>query len=343
MFRYLLRHLNLLVLTLFVLSLLSFLLAFLFPGDPLTNLSGLRLTDNQEYSALAAKYRMESNVAIQYWNYLKLLFEGDWGVSFSSGLSLATEISQTLPASIELSAYALVISLLIGIPLGILAGLRYHRNTDYGLLSASVLGYSVPVFWLALILIMIFSLQLGWLPLSGRTSLLFDVPHNTGFILLDIWFSELPNKHDAILDALRHMILPTISIAIVTSTLILRITRRSVVEVMSSDFIKAAEARGLTYWQLIWRHGVRNAILPIMPLLASQFTTLLTNAMIVEIIFSWPGIGNWLIQAIYQRDYPAIRAGMLAVSALVIIFSISIEVFIRFIDPTKSRANRAKI
>jgi cationic peptide transport system permease protein len=344
MFRYVLRHINLLVMTLLVLSLLSFLLAYLFPGEPLINLSGLRqISGEQEYASLAVKYRVADNIFLQYWQYLVLLFEGDWGLSFSSGQSLYQEISQTLPASIELSTYALLVSLLLGIPLGIVAGLRYHKSTDYALLSASVLGYSIPVFWLALILILVFSLQFGWLPLSGRISLLFDVPYNTGFILIDIWLSDIANKHDAVMDALRHLLLPTCSIAIVTSTLILRITRRSMIEVMSSDFIKAAGARGLSQQQLVFRHGVRNAILPILPLLASQFATLLTNAMIVEIVFSWPGIGNWLIQAIYQRDYPAIRAGMFAVSGLVIIFTISIDIFIRFIDPTKSRANRAKI
>ncbi len=186
MFRYILRHVNLLVLTLFVLSFFSFWLAFLFPGDPLINLSGQNHVSPEQYAELYEKYNMNGSFLQQYWRYLMLLFEGDWGLSFSSGLPLWQELSHSLPASLELSTYALVLSLILGIPLGFVAGLQHHKPMDYGILTISVLGYSMPVFWLALILILIFSLQLGWLPLSGRVSLLFDIPHQTGFILIDI-------------------------------------------------------------------------------------------------------------------------------------------------------------
>lgn len=340
MFRYVLRHINLLVLTLFVLSLFSFWLAFLFPGDPLINLSGQARVTPEQYSALYEKYNMGGNVLQQYWRYIELLFEGDWGLSFSSGLPLWEELSHSLPASLELSTYALVLSLMLGIPLGFVAGLQHHKPTDYSLLSLSVLGYSVPVFWLALILILIFSLQLGWLPLSGRISLLIDIPHQTGFILIDIWLSDIPNKSEAFYNAALHLIMPTLSITIVTTAMILRLTRRSVIAVMPSEFILAAYTRGLSSFQVIMRHGVRNALLPIIPLLAMQSTTLLTNAMIVEVIYSWPGIGNWLIQAIYQRDFPAIRAGMLAVSTVVVLLTISVDLLARLIDPTRAKDKR---
>ena len=194
-----------------------------------------------------------------------------------------------------------------------------------------------------MLMILGFSLQLGWFPLSGRLSLLYEVPKISGFILLDILWSDLANKSEVLTDAFRHMILPTLSIAAFTTTVILRITRRSVIETMNSDYIQAAMARGLTSRQILFRHGIKNAIMPILPLLAMQFTTLLTNAMIVEVIFSWPGIGNWLIQAIYQRDYPAIRVGMLAVSTLVVIFTMTIDLLIRLVDPKKSKVERVTI
>ena len=337
------RQFNLLIVTLFILSLFSFSLAYLFPGDPLTNLTGVHASDTQNFAALGEQFNMQGGYFGQYIEYLGALFNGDWGVSFSSGLPLASEIAGTLPASIELSAYALIFSFIIGLPLGFLAALRHHKKTDYLLLAISVLGYSVPVFWLALIVILIFSLQLGWFPLSGRISLLFDVPNQTGFILLDIFLSDLPNKTEAFYDALRHLIMPTMSIAIVTCTITIRIARRSVIETLNSDYIKAAYAQGLSTRQVLQYHGIRNAMMPILPILALQFTTLLTNAMIVETIFSWPGIGNWLIHAIYQRDYPSIRAGMLAVSALVIMFTVSIDLLIRLVDPTRSRLERVKI
>jgi cationic peptide transport system permease protein len=192
-------------------------------------------------------------------------------------------------------------------------------------------------------MILAFSLQLGWLPLSGRISLIYEIPSISGFILLDILLSDFIDKKSALIDALRHLILPTISIAVVTTTMIFRITRRSVIETLNSEFILAAYARGLTPRQVLMRHGVRNALMPILPLLAMQFPTLLTNAMIVESIFSWPGIGSWLIQAIYQQDYPAIRAGMLAVSVLVVIFTMSLDLIIRLTDPRRRRAERVAI
>ncbi|MGS2720467.1 ABC transporter permease [Paraglaciecola aestuariivivens] len=341
MLNVLLRYTNLVLITLFILSLLSFCLAYLFPGIPAENLTGLRI-DHQAPAQGHVEYAAE-NVFSQYWYYMSQLFAGDWGYSFSSGLPLYDEIGRYLPASIELSAYALTLSFLFGLPLGFLAALRHHKLTDYSLLTVSVVGYSIPVFWLAIIFILFFSLQLGWFPLSGRISLVFEVPNLTGFILIDILLSDLPNKQQAFNDALRHLILPTASIAIVTTTLILRISRRSLIETLNSEFILAAYARGLTPTQILFRHGIRNAIIPILPLLAMQFPTLLTNAMIVESIFSWPGIGNWLIQSIYQQDYPAIRAGMLAVSALVVIFTMSIDLMIRLTDPRRRRAERASI
>lgn len=339
----LLRFCNLVIMTLIVLSFFSFLLIYLFPGDPLVNLTGITPLDDTARHSLQLQHHFDKSFIQQYWYYLGELFNGNWGISSSSGLSLATEVARTLPASIELSTYALFISLLIGLPLGFAAGIRHHKTTDYALLSASVLGYSIPVFWLAMLMILTFSLQLGWFPLSGRMSLLFEVPRSSGFILIDILLSESQNKKEIIIDAFRHLILPTLSIAAYTTTVILRITRRSVIETLNSDFIQAARARGLTSRQILFRHGIRNALMPILPILAMQFTTLLTNAMIVEVIFSWPGIGNWLIQAIYQRDYPAIRVGMLAVSALVVIFTMTIDLIIRLIDPKKSKVERVAI
>lgn len=343
MFRYILRHLNLFVLTLLVLSLFSFSLAYLFPGDPLVNLSGETIINEQHQAELIKKYSFDQSFAHQYWRYLELLFNGDWGLSQSSGLPLWQEILHSLPASIELSTYALILSLLVGIPLGFLAGLKHHKTTDYTLLSLSVMGYSMPVIWMALILILLFSLQLGWFPLSGRMSLLFDIPQYSGFLLLDILVSDIPNKQAAFSNALQHMVMPVVSITIVTSAIILRLTRRSVIEVMPSEFIQAAYSRGLSDYQVFMRHGLRNSLLPILPLLAMQSTTLLTNAMIVEVIYSWPGIGDWLIQAIYQRDFPAIRAGMLAVSSVVVLMTVSIDLLAKLIDPKRDKGARVTI
>jgi cationic peptide transport system permease protein len=326
-----------------VLSVVSFSLAYLFPGEALTNLSGIKSPTSTQFASLIRAYDTEANYFWQYIAYLRLLFDGDWGVSFTSQQPLLEDIFRTLPATIELSAYAFTLSILVGVPMGVLAGLKYHRSFDFGILSASLLGYSVPVFWLALILIQALSLQLSWLPLSGRISLYFDVPIQSGFILFDIIKASNLDRAAALQDAFLHLILPTLSIAILTSSIIIRMVRRSVLDVLEKDYIIAAYGRGQTNIQVFWKHGLRNALLPVLPLIVAQFTILLTNAMIVEVIFSWPGIGNWLIQAIYQRDYPAIRGGMLVVSSLVIMFTISLDILLRLIDPTKGRINRVAI
>lgn len=340
---YLGRRLNLLLITLLILCIASYILAFLFPGDPLTNLSGNPSPSDDQAQQLRLMYALDEGALAGFWQYLKLTLVGEWGLSLSSQNSIFDDICQFLPASIELSLYAMFVSLLVGIPLGIIAGLNHRRFSDMGILSVSLVGFSLPVFWLALLLILIFALQWGGLPMSGRVSLLYDIPHQTGFILLDIIMSNVANKQQVLLDALNHLILPTLSLSIVTSSLVIRLTRRSVINVMASDYIKAAFAKGLSRPQVFWRHGMKNALLPIMPQLAMQFTVLLTNAMIVEVIFSWPGIGEWLIQAIYQRDFPAIRGGMLAVSALVVIVTISVDLLIRMIYPLSKKQIHAQV
>ncbi len=343
MIRILARYSILFVLTLLVLAGLSFVLAYLFPGDVLVNLSGITPENDVQREALVKQYWLDKNYILQFWHYLGQLFNGDWGYSFTSGLPLREEVGLAMPATIEISTYAMLMALFIGIPVGYYAGLRSYSVSDRTINSLSLVSYSVPVFWLALVLILFFSLELGAAPLSGRLSLMFDVPSVTGFILIDIMLSDSIDRTLALRDALHHLILPTLAIGTITTAAMIRITRRSVIDVMQQPYIAAARARGLSRPQIFIRHVLRNALLPILPLMAIQITTLITNAMIVETLFSWPGIGNWLIQAIYQRDYPALRIGMLAVSTLVISLTILVDMFNRMIDPGRERYERGSI
>ncbi|MBF7072421.1 ABC transporter permease [Glaciecola sp. MH2013] len=337
------RYVNLVVLTIAALILISFSLPYLFPGDVLTNMSGIVPESEAQRAALEGVYKLNSSVFVQFWYYLNTLFSGNWGVSFSSQESLFDAVSIAFPATIELITYALLISVVVGIPLGFIGGIWHHKPFDFGVVTFSVVSYSFPVFWLALIFITIFSLQLGLLPLSGRVNLLYDVPHHSGFIIVDILVADIPHKADALYDALQHLILPTLSIAFVTTAIFVRFTRRSIMDVMEKGYIDAAKSRGFTTKQIFFKHGLRNALLPILPLMAMQISTLITNAMVVETIFSWPGIGNWLIQAIYQRDYPAIRIGMLVVSVFVVTLTFTIEFLSRAIDPARDKFERATI
>jgi cationic peptide transport system permease protein len=331
-----LRYTNLLVITLFVVVVFSFGLAFLFPGNPYTNLTGL--TDSADISQFA-----ERSVWQAFFAYLGNIIDGDWGISLMTGQSLAAEIAITLPATIELSLYALLLALVIGLPCGFWAGLRPHKTVDYAVLGSSAMMYSFPVFWLAMLFVLVFSLSFGWLPMSGRINLLMDIPHQTGFILIDIMLAQGIDRGEAFWDAVKHLALPTISVSIITMATIIRAVRRSTLEVMRQPFIIAAQSRGLSPAQIFLKHGLRNALLPILPILAMQVTAIITNVMIVESIFSWPGIGNWLLQAIYQQDFPAIRAGMLAVAGAVIVVTIFIELFNRLIDPSREKFERVSI
>jgi len=332
----LLRYFNLIVITLFILLLISFSLAFFFPGEPYTNLTGNILLE-ETVGPLAQAFR-EGNIFQQFWYYAKNLSMGDWGVSFSTALPLYDKIFQTLPATLELTFYAATLSLFIGIPCGMLAGFLHHKKTDYTFMSMSMVMVSFPVFWLALLLILIFSLQLNLLPMSGRLSLLYDIPETSGFVLIDILNSTVPYRYAAFYDAIQHLILPTIAVSFITTAVFLRTTRRAIVDVMATEYIKTAQTRGLPFYVIFSRHVLRNAMLSILPLFAIQISTLVTNVMIVETVFSWPGIGHWLIQAIYERDYPAIRIGMLLVSSIVVFFAMSLECISRLIDP--SRGNK---
>jgi len=337
------RYCTLLVITLLVLAVMSFSLAYLFPGDTLENLTGLVPENEAQREALERQFKLDSSVVLQFFYYLGNLLVGDWGYSFTSGLPLLEEVGIALPATIELATYAMLMALFVGIPLGYYAGIRCYSTTDHILNSASMTTYSFPVFWFALLLILVFSLQLDVAPLSGRISLLYDVPRVTGFILVDVLLSDLENKSLAFKDALSHIALPTFAIGAITTASMIRITRRSVIDVKHRPYIAAAASRGLSSWQIFTRHILRNALLPILPLMAIQITTLITNAMIVETLFSWPGIGNWLIQAIYQRDYPALRIGMMAVSTLVITLTILVDLFNRIIDPSREKYEHAAV
>ena len=337
------RYLNLMVLTIFILTVFSFFLPYMFPGDLLTNISGIIPQSQEQRAALEKAFQLDQSIFKQFSLYVQNILDGNWGVSTVSKLSLYEEITFALPATLELVFYALLVATFVGIPIGFLSGLRHHNPIDFSVVTFSIVGYSFPVFWLALVFITLFCLQLEWLPISGRIDLLYEVEHKTGFVLIDIMLSNLSNTKDAYADALRHLLLPTLSVSIVTTALFIRFTRRSIMDVMEKGYIVAAKSRGFTQGQIFFKHGFKNALLPILPILALQMSTLITNAMVVETIFSWPGIGNWLIQAIYQQDYPAIRMGMLIVALFVMTLTITIEFITRAIDPTKDITNNATV
>ncbi|HEY0921553.1 ABC transporter permease [Rheinheimera pacifica] len=330
---YLLRRLFLLVFVFIALSILAFSLGYLFPGNTLQNFTGLTDISAELATQLTAEYRLDSGYIQQYIAYLQRIFSGDWGLSFASKQPLLQEIKILLPATLELAAYALLVSFFVGIPLGIIAAIKPEGIISRIISALAIAGYSIPVFWWALLLIMLFSLGLGWLPTAGRIGVLYEIPHVTGFMLADILLANSQHQTEALLNALRHTLLPTIVLATFPTTVMIRFTRDSMLDVWEQSYIKTARAKGLNRAQVLYRHALRNALLPVIRQIGLQFSTLITLAMITEVIFSWPGIGRWLIDSIYQRNYPAIQAGLLVISTLVISVNMLTEILHTLFNP----------
>ncbi|MCW8863548.1 MAG: ABC transporter permease subunit [Colwellia sp.] len=328
-----LRRLSLFIFTMLLLTLLSFSLSFLFPGDAVINLSGAINATPSQLAQLNENYQTGSNIFVQYFAYLQHIINGDLGLSMASQSVISHEIMNLLPATIELSLVALLIAMFAGIPLGFIAAINHNKPSDNIILSVSMLGYSVPVFWLGLLAILIFSINLGWLPSAGQISLLFEIELVTGIQFIDILLSDSPYKWQAFSDATAHIILPACVIAVAPATIFIRLARTSMIEVLNTSYIRAASAKGLSFQQIIFRHAIRNALIKIIRHVGLQFANLVTIAMVTEVIFSWPGIGRWLIVSIDQRDYTAIQSGLLVLSCFIFVVHILTDFIYAALNP----------
>ncbi|GAA6173615.1 ABC transporter permease [Colwellia sp. KU-HH00111] len=328
-----LRRLSLFIFTMILLTVLSFSLSFLFPGDALVNMSGAINATPAQLTNLQQSYQTQSNIFWQYIVYLEHIINGNLGISMASQSDIGKEILSLLPATIELSLAALFVAMLIGIPLGFIAAIKHNKATDNIILSVSMLGYSIPVFWLGLLAILTFSITLGWFPSAGKISLLFEIELITGIQFIDILLSDSPYKWQAFSDATAHIILPAFVVAMAPATIFIRLARTSMIEVLETSYIKAANAKGLTFQQIIFRHAIRNALIKIIRHVGLQFANLITIAMVTEVIFSWPGIGRWLIESIYHRDYTAIQSGLLVLSCFIFVVHIFTDFIYAALNP----------
>ncbi|WP_286266020.1 ABC transporter permease subunit [Thalassotalea atypica] len=328
-----LRRLNLFFFTMLLLSILSFSLSFLFPGDPLINLTGQINATEQELVVLRESYDTDLNLFQQYIAYIAHIFNGNLGLSMSSQTEISSDILAVLPATIELSLFAFLLATLIGIPLGFIAAINHNKTIDNVILSIAMIGYSVPVFWLGLFAILIFSITLGWLPSSGQISLLYEIEPITGILLFDILLSNSEYKWQAFQNASAHIILPACVIASAPATIFIRLARTAMLSVLNTSYIKATMAKGLSFKQIIIRHALRNALIKVVQHVGLQFANLVTLAMITEVIFNWPGIGRWLIESIYQRDYTAIQGGLLVLSSFIFVVHIITDYIYAALNP----------
>ncbi len=334
-----LRRLNLLLFTVLLLTLLSFSLSYLFPGDALINLSGEINATPAQLAILSDEYRHQENIFMQYWAYLSHVFSGDLGISMASHLPIIEEIKILLPATIELSLAALLLAMFVGVPIGFIAAIKHEKLADNIILTVAMFGYSIPVFWLGLLAILVFSIQLGWLPSAGQISLLYEIKHVTGFQIIDILLSDSAYKWQAFQNATAHMILPTVVVALAPATIFVRLARTAMLEVLDKSYIRAAKAKGLSFGQIIYHHAIRNAMVKVIRDVGLQFANLVTIAMVTEVIFSWPGIGRWLIESIYQRDYTAIQSGLLMLSSFIFLVHIITDFIYAALNPLARESN----
>ncbi|WP_065188543.1 ABC transporter permease [Shewanella woodyi] len=333
MARYLLRRLNLFLATSLVLFAVLFMVTSQFPVEQRFALTGIQSPSAEQITQIEEDYKLNSGKFNQFIAYLQQRLGGNLGISATSQRPVADELASVLPASFELAAVAGFLALAFGLPLGILASLSRHKVTQHTIMAITLTGYSIPVFWLGLTLSLWFGVQLGWLPISGRLNLLYEIEPVTGFILIDTLISSSPYSTSAFLDALLHIILPAVTLAVLPFTVVVRITRAAMISIMEQTYIKAAEARGLHTSRIVLRHALPNALIPVIKNLGLMLGTFASYSIVVEVIFSWPGVGAWLVSGIYQRDYTAIQGGVLAVALIIIFLSIMIEVLHTTMNP----------
>jgi peptide/nickel transport system permease protein len=329
MLRYLVRRLLLLVPILFGVSLLIFFWIRALPGSPAESLLGERATP-QLVQAYRHRYGLDEPIYKQYWSYLKVTLQGDLGVSVASRRRVTYEIKQRFPATVELALAAMLFAITIGVPLGFIAAKKHGGVFDNSSLVLSLIGISIPIFFLAIILKYIFSIRLGWLPSVGRESITSEAKHPTNFYILD---AIIERDWAALGDSIKHLILPAIALGSIPLAVIARITRAATLDVQNEDYVRTARAKGLPPSIVDRRHVFRNALLPVTTIIGLQTGLLLSGAVLTETVFAWPGMGSWLRDAIFNRDYPVLQGGILFLAIVFVFVNLIVDLSYAIINP----------
>ena len=330
MLRFVLTRLALLVPTFVGVTFLAFMLIRLVPGDPIEIRLGERGIPPERLAELRAEMGLDRPLLVQYADYLGGVLTGDLGRSVITQAPVLTEFLELFPATIELGLCAILFAVLVGLPAGIVAAVRRGTAADHGVMGLSLTGYSMPIFWWGLLLIMLFSVTLGLTPVSGRLDVVYYVEPVTGFMLIDTLLSE---EEGAFLDALHHLLLPAVVLGTIPLAVIARMTRSAMLEVLGEDYIRTARAKGLGGWRVIVLHALRNALIPVVTVIGLQVGTLLGGAILTETIFAWPGIGKWLVESINRRDYPALQGGVLLVAMVVMLVNLAVDLLYGVLNP----------
>ena len=329
MLRFTVRRLLLLVPILLGLSILVFLWIRALPGGPAASILGERATP-EAIEQVNRQYGLDRPVWVQYAKYVQSLLQGDLGTSIASRRPVTEEIGRRFPATVELAMAAMVFAVAIGIPLGFIAAKRYRSWVDQGSLVVSLVGISIPVFFLGILLKYIFAVKLGLLPTVGRIDVRLNAEHPTGFYVLD---SILTLDAEAFVSAVEHLVLPAIALGSIPLAIVARITRASVLDVQNEDYVRTARAKGLGPAIVDRRHVLRNALLPITTVIGLQVGLLLSGAVLTETVFAWPGMGTWLVGAIEARDFPVLQGGILFLAVIFVLVNLLVDISYGYINP----------
>ena len=330
MFRFLLARIGLLIPTFIGVTIVAFSFIRMIPGDPIEMLAGERSITPERHAALMAQFGYDQPLWQQYLNFLSGLLHGDLGRSIVTKLPVIDEFLTLFPATLELSTMAILFAMMIGLPAGIIAGVKRGSIFDHTVMTTALIGYSMPIFWLGLLMIIFFSGILGWTPVSGRISFLYYFEPVTGFMLID---SYLSGQEGAFRSALSHLILPTIALGTIPMAVIARQTRSAMLEVLGEDYVRTARAKGLPPMRVIAIHALRNALIPVVTTIGLQVGVLLAGAILTETIFSWPGIGKWMVDSIFRRDYTSVQGGLLMIAAIIMVVNLIVDLLYGLINP----------
>ncbi|MBA8839241.1 MULTISPECIES: ABC transporter permease subunit [unclassified Ochrobactrum] len=330
MFRFFLNKLAYLVPTFIGITIVAFGFVRVLPGDPVLLMAGERGVSPERHAALMAQFGFDRPIWQQYLDYVWNLLHGDFGLSIVTKKPVLTEFFSLFPATVELSVCAIILAVLIGIPAGVVAAVKRGSWFDQSLMGVALVGYSMPIFWWGLLLIIFFSNYLQLTPVSGRISLLFFFPPVTGFMLID---SLLSGQKGAFASAASHLVLPTIVLATIPLAVIARQTRSAMLEVLGEDYVRTARAKGLPTRRVVGLHALRNALIPVITTIGLQVGVLLAGAILTETIFSWPGIGKWMLDSISRRDYPVVQGGLLLIAGLVMAVNLIVDLLYGLVNP----------
>ena len=310
-------------------SIVVFFMVRAIPGDPAQLLLGQQATEEQ-VQQVRQNMGLDKPVIVQYGIFLADAVRGDLGDSIVTGRPVTTELLARLPATLELTAFAMLVAILVGVPVGVISAVKQYSLLDKFTSVLALVGISMPIFWLAMILIVIFFVNLGWLPFPGRLSTGYAVTSITGLVLVD---SLLTLNFAAFWDGLKHLILPAIALGTIPMAVIMRMTRSSMLEVMGEDYVRTARAKGVVPWRVIFKHALRNAMLPTVTVIGLQAGLLMGGAVITETIFSWPGVGQIAAESVYRRDYAMVQGVVLYGAALFVLVNLVVDVLYGVLDP----------